>query len=564
MDILVWAALTALVIGSLYISRRMRQPKRAHTPAAHEGSASDMSGARRIATEPVANGALSIDIYAVSLESSEEPVSCWTYVSQGLWPLGQKEIVFTVKRRRNEADGAYPRDLLALYEAIYQFASRRQVVDIGNITALDPQRSQLLGRKDFVGVLYTPPQAFEEIRVGVPSLTGIILTGNELALSQRYGMVRVMTMLGKRYRFFPTAPWADRDRSELCLPSEMQSSILSNLPGIDVLEASVRQERPEVSRTERPGPRDLRDQSVELGTGRIVLRLRPGAADSLRDATTNVPEDSVLTLLVGPEPSMEACLSWQPGQTTPAAISLSGASTGCVAGNFISFIPKQDADGGVLAEDGFVISLRTETWRSVRDAFTTGRFIHLPGSEGRMGLDVLWVPEADGDFADPIESHLPGGWDLFDADRAGSDVVQARGRFKTIWQNPGVLPAEPTGRVRLKSLSMLTLESIFAGRLDPAACAGYVRALLTAMGSFAERSTSAIDHDVAPVCELGPNDARAIRILVRPEESADDYTLLLDHLRSLPPPPVAFGPVHFQVNLVLAGLASPIGPRPSP
>ena len=68
--------------------------------------ATDSSGLLT-ASEPIVPGKLTVEVYVHSLESSDGTIRCWTYVSSGLWPLGQQEIAFTVKRRPGDADGAY-------------------------------------------------------------------------------------------------------------------------------------------------------------------------------------------------------------------------------------------------------------------------------------------------------------------------------------------------------------------------------------------------------------------------------------------------------------------------
>jgi len=106
---------------------------------------------------------------------------------------------------------------------------------------------------------------------------------------------------------------------------------------------------------------------------------------------------------------------------------------------------------------------------------------------------------------------------------------------------------------------VITHEEIFERRIETAACGDYGRALLAAVESWAERSRATTGHDLALVCELRPDGIRSIRVFVRPEGSANMYGDLQEQLHSSEPPPVAFGPVRFQLNLLLWGGQS-VGP----
>src|SRR5262252_1949570 len=167
---MIMVAIGVAVIGSVLFSWWQMLYRRGAWSARVSASAvAAVTNVELVAREPIIPGALSVEIHIHRLDSVEGPVPCWTYVSQGLWPLGQKEIVFTVKRRSNEAEGAYPRDLLTFYRIVHQLAAQGQRVDIGGVTTLRGEGQGFLGRKDFVGILYAPPQAFGGIRIAVPS-----------------------------------------------------------------------------------------------------------------------------------------------------------------------------------------------------------------------------------------------------------------------------------------------------------------------------------------------------------------------------------------------------------
>ena len=206
-----------------------------------------------VAVVDLVPGELVVNVFVHALNGPKGAVDCWSYVSDGLSTLGQKEIVITVQRRAGEARGAFPRDLLELYAIIHHFAGQGRLVDVGAATTLPPGEG-LLGRGDFRGVLYAPPQVLPGVRVKAPSLTGLIVTQGEVEVAQQLGVVRLMARLGKHYRYFPTAPWVDRDRPELCSPGTMEESLVAKSPRLCLYAASVRQESRTASRERHAGP----------------------------------------------------------------------------------------------------------------------------------------------------------------------------------------------------------------------------------------------------------------------------------------------------------------------
>jgi hypothetical protein len=487
-----------------------------------------------VARELVVLEKLTVDVYLHSIKTPEGSLSCWTYVSNGLWAVGQKEIVFTVKRRPGEAENAYPRDLLGFYQSMYHMASEEQrIVDIGDAIATKPGVAPFLGRPDFLGVLFAPPQPLEGIHVTAPWLMALILTADELAVARQYGMVRVMATLGREYRFFPTAPWADRDRRELVSLRDMEQSILSKMVRRYANAASVRQESRLVSRVELPGPGDVKDQDVKLDQGRIVLRFRPGAAAELKEALADPPKDAVIALLVGPDPGALACRTWLAGHKEQVAISKPGVSGTNIEGSFIAFVPHQKDDGGRPLEDGFAIFLRDESWHQLRTALGAGRPLSVPATGDKMAFEVVWVPEADPDFADGRESQLPGGWPIFDL------------------QPPRAW--EPSGPVDQKSMALLTNPDVMGLRVEVTRLADYAEALLAAVKSERGARSAGPGQDLGLECEVRPDGTRSFRILFRPENTGEGKESLEARLMRIPPPPVVFGPIRFQLNLLLWG-----------
>jgi len=331
-----------------------------------------------LAVEEVVSGKLLVRIFSHVIQADAGPVPCWTYVSAGLLVEGQSEIAFSVKRETGESEGAFPRQLLDLYSTIHHFAAQGQYVGEGGVTKIDPRQQGLL-RHGFHGVLYTPGQSIDGVETPSSFLTAIILSDPELEVALQFGSVRMMSLLGKHYRFFPTAPWLDRRRDPIVSPDVMNSSILTNVAGYRLFGACVRMDTPP-------------DRVGQVG-GRVVLTLTRSAARSLVNDLKALGPDISLGVLVDLDPEASSILVWEPEHGT-SAISQPGATGDRFAGNFLLIVNVSDNDGANLVEDGFGLFLRQETWARVRRALEEGRPLEVPGTGDLMHFALNWVEES--------------------------------------------------------------------------------------------------------------------------------------------------------------------------
>jgi hypothetical protein len=222
-------------------------------------------------------------------------------------------------------------------------------------------------------------------------------------------------------------------------------------------------------------------------------------------------------------------LAWEPGQQQPFAISKPDVHGERLAGNFINFLPQQDEEGGLLFEDGFVVFVKDETWRRVREALATGAPAMVPASQGKLAVEIVWVPELDPDYVDPGESHVPGGWGVFGG------------------------PISSTGPVQLKSVALLTLEDVLGRRVETGPLSDYIKAVTGAVEAHLGEPSNAPGQDLALECEVRPDGSRTFRFSVRPGEADGAIAGLREHLMELPPPEVVLGPIRFQLNIQLRG-----------
>jgi hypothetical protein len=482
----------------------------------------------------VAPGGVTLRVFAHTIDSSTGPLPCWTFVSDGLWSLGHKEVVLTVQRRPGEPEEAYPRGVPQLYAAIAESALGKRVVDIGGITTIATP-GQLLGRPDFNCVLYSPPQTIGGVRVCAPCLTALILTETELRLSREFGMVRLMTTLGNQHRYFPTAPWVDRDRPVLLDAEGMSKSLLSRTPRVELWSSSVRQVGPVVTSVARDGSGGLPEREVTYGATRIELRLRPAARRVMQQVVPQIRPEMPLAFLVGPDPASHSYLCWKPGQQgTHGIVSPYGPGTSA-AGNFMMFVAGQEEDGGVVVEDGYGMFLRKATWERIQAALADGESISVEATSGtRASLDILWLPELHPEFVETAELHAPGGWD----------------GFRT---TPRRVGDADTGPVKLENVGMLTHMGVIYRRASGGDIGDYVRTLEAVAVHHLEGATAGIGQDLVIECEIAPGGRRSFHCLVRPLSAGDPSVGLPEVLGAVEPPAVCGGPIRIQLNLTLWG-----------
>jgi len=347
-----------------------------------------------VAEEELIPGILFVMVFLHSLPSLAETVECWSLVSDGLLAVGQAEIVFTVKRESAEADLAYPRQLLQVYSMFHLLALRGRSVGVGGFTSIGAE-SGLLGRPDFRGIVYSTPQFLDGIYVAGPFLMAIILTGDEFQVAQDYGAVRATTILGRQYRFFPCAPWADRQRRSLASLKDMESSILGKVGTLRVPGPVVYLEGSTVSLEHLPMTHGLSNQTVHFTDQCVVLEVPTSARQRVEELLKGVPENIEISVLSNPDPLADAILYWSPGSNQPHSISAEGSRRQRIGGNFVLFVPDQSEDAVTVHEDGFVVKATAQTWKGVRASLAGGTSLRIPAKADGLRFEIRWHDTAD-------------------------------------------------------------------------------------------------------------------------------------------------------------------------
>jgi hypothetical protein len=263
-------------------------------------------------------------------------------------------------------------------------------VDAGGFTSLTIQ-SGLMGRPDFHNIVYSAPQLLDGVEVAKPFLTAIILTDDEFQVYRQYGIVRVTTLLGKEYRFFPCAPWADRKRRTVVTPKEMENSILSNVGTTTIPEAVVYLAGQAVTIEQSGTTVGLAEGRLWSTDQRVTLELPVRARQTVERLLKELPEDAGMAILSNPDPLADALFCWSPGSLEPQAICPEGSRGQRTGGNFLLLLPDQPEDVVTIYEDGFWVRATRTTWRSIRKSLAAGTNLQVLGDDEGFGFEIVWI-----------------------------------------------------------------------------------------------------------------------------------------------------------------------------
>jgi hypothetical protein len=295
------------------------------------------------------------------IETVRGPISCWSYVTDGLVQQQQAELVFTLRRDADEPSDGFPQDPLHLFAAIYQLAERGQRVTSGGVT-------QFGGRSLFGHhLIYVSAQPLAGVALPSACLTAVLATEDELRAAREFGTTRVLARMGQASTHYPFPPWADRRRRGLSLERTFEASLLSKL--------------------QRASAHGLR---VGIQDDRIALSALRSEQPRWRDRLAAIPEGAPFAFLTALDPAAGGCLVWVPGQNGPEAIIPPGSDGSRLCGCFIVFLAEQPVNGGRLLEDGFAMELTSQAWQALRDALIEGRDLEISAAGDRMPFALTW------------------------------------------------------------------------------------------------------------------------------------------------------------------------------
>jgi len=337
---------------------------------------------------PLGDGA-QVTVYGHQI-TNNQPIDCWTYITQGLTQFGQREMSLTLRHERGDA--TYPEEPLQFFATILQFSKEGRIVGNGGFTQLGSRR--FFGRHLLYMYLMSPP--VEGVKVEPGTLALILVTDDEIEAVKNYGSLRVASRLGKRERYYPYPIWNERTapaRGVFAQELANPSSLLAKMPKMRGSEVFVNQYGNTVMMqpTVDAGVR-IAEALKELPPGDALApggRLPPGTT-AMAPGGRLPPGTTAMALLTDLNPLSDACLVWQPGQRGPEAISPPGSKGETVAGCFVAFIPDQDADEVRVFEDGFALMIRNDTWANIRRAIDQQTEVAFTPSTAGLKFELRW------------------------------------------------------------------------------------------------------------------------------------------------------------------------------
>ncbi len=464
-------------------------------------------------------GELAVQVHRHPITTRDGLLPCWSYVTDGLWAKGQKELILTLRHPQGAAPLAFPRLPLSFFRGVLEFARQGRLVDVGQFSEFGPP-GFLEDR--FRAIVYVPPQPLQDVALPqVPCLAAILLTGEEAAVAKTFGASRVLARLGQAHSHYPYPVWSDLARAALShLHETMQASLLAKTLRMGVRGAQVALHQP---------------------TQRIVLRLLSGIRPELQPQLETIPPNAVLGLLTEIDRTANACLYWVPGQGGPTAITAPLSDASRIAGCFLAFVPEQPADGGRILEDGFAMMLTDESWGAVRAAMAAGEAITVPAAGDGLSFSLEWIEQTYHNPVDGMSYYAEGGWTV-----CGS-------------------PAPPTGTdfaplSRLRCVLLNSDEELKA-RVSVEAFSDYFRAIQAIVQGHFAALAEGPGLELIIQFEVGPDRRVELGLALRPPVEVEDLRLrdLHGSLLALPAPPVSHGPIRFQLCCDIWG-----GPAHSP
>ncbi len=451
-------------------------------------------------------GKLAARIYAHDVESMDGPVPCWTYITEGLLAHGQEELIFTLAREPQDAPEAFVDAPLRLFIDVHRFAEAGNLVRAGGRTQL--QKPEFLGHRSFV---YVEPTPLPGIEITDPSIAMILLKDEEYDVYERFGLMRVLSNLGRAYRYYPWPPWSDPSRPVLPVARDPGATALSKLPVAQTQGITVRQE-----------------------DGRVVMGVLPEAGRLLRTGLDGMPADAPACLLTDLDPTADSCLVWSPGQTRSEAISRVGADGSRTCGCFIAFVPQQENDGGRVWEDGFGMLLTDESWSRIRQGLENEAPVSIDGSGDDLGFTMEWIPD---EYVNPVDGR----------------TYSAGGSGWRTFRPDGGERSRPSGPCMVQEANMLVPESALGSRVGVNELSDYMKEIEAVVSAHFDARDEVSKHDLILEVAVSEAPPAGMRMVSRPPIDPAALSGLRSALTGIDPPAVRGAPVSFQLGIAVSG-----------
>ena len=299
--------------------------------------------------------------HEVLLPENNATITTTAFVSQGLKKYGQKELLAVIKDG-TEANDAVLQSVGMLVKTIHHFASQGRLVDVGDFTQFG--QSDMFGWK---GIVYADTDEVSQIPMEEPGLVMLFLSLEEVQAVQNYGALRILSMLGKKYRYYPNPYWNELDRSHLPIQKIMERSLLSRIGGRLALNTS----------------------HVTLHNDQITLQVPNSLKFTL--PPQGLPTDQPLAILLGLNPAANGCLTFafDDHEMGPEAITPPNSNGSHIGGCVMVIGAGQPSYDARINEDGFALLFTNNQWDDLWQAFENKQDFEIPASS--MSFKLLFV-----------------------------------------------------------------------------------------------------------------------------------------------------------------------------
>lgn len=285
-------------------------------------------------------------------------------VTNGLEKQRQREIVLTLALTEAMHGAEVMHELVRFFTGVYAWAREGQVVNAGDLTRFGERA--LFGRPR-AGLVYAESRPIARVDFPEQALAALWVDANEIELASAFGAQRVLGRLGELYRQFPYPLFSELERASVAATGE-GASVLSK-----------------VARVRAPGI------AFVVEDERLRVKLARSDKRELAHALMNLPQNEApFALMVRPDARANAILVWHPGQGEPAAITQPGADASRTTGGFLLLTPGARVDEARMLEDGYALSLRSESWGAVGSALRQERAASLLLADG-FRVSFEWV-----------------------------------------------------------------------------------------------------------------------------------------------------------------------------
>jgi hypothetical protein len=308
---------------------------------------------------------LAFTVFEHEITTLGRVIACWTFVSDGLVGMGQKELALTIKRGRDEHPEGIAREVGSFLVDMYRRAGQGRRVDVGDLTLFGGP-----GPAGVRGFAYVAPETLPGVELPLLTLAAIALIGLEAPLARNYGPARVLARLAVHYRHYPCPPWWERGRAAVAAGAGDDTSLLAQMVRVHV-----------------------RGVCARMAGSNVRLSVHPGAREALQRTLFETPSDVAFAMLIAPDPEADGMLVWRPGDDQLAAATPEGSRGERLSLAFVGFAVGVDDVGGRVMEDGAMLMFTTEAWATLGAALAAGEPLTLSPTVGNVGLELHWIAD---------------------------------------------------------------------------------------------------------------------------------------------------------------------------